>query len=116
MLGATEQSIDTAIASGKALLDLLGIFAKFENNLCRERKAEGIRRAKARGVYKGRSAIIRTKRIREMRDAGRTPTEAAREMGIGRASVYRVLATAAPEHGKDFLPAAVEPPSAHVAP
>ena len=112
VLEVTEQSIDTSTASGKAFLDMLGVFAAFENNLRRERQAEGIRKAKAAGVYKGRPAKLRAERIRELLDMGRTPTETAREIGIGRASVYRVLAKAAPGHGRNAAPATVEPPSA----
>ena len=52
-LRATEQPIDTSTASGKAFLDMLGVFAEFETNLRRERQLEGIAAAKARGVYKG---------------------------------------------------------------
>jgi DNA invertase Pin-like site-specific DNA recombinase len=47
-LKATEQPIDTHSAAGKAFLDMLGVFAEFEINLCRERQLEGIAAAKAR--------------------------------------------------------------------
>ena len=50
MLRATEQPIDTGTAAGKAFLDMLGVFAEFETNLRKERQAEGIAAAKARGV------------------------------------------------------------------
>ena len=53
-LKATEQPVDTGTAAGKAFLDMLGVFAEFETNLRRERQLEGIKAAKARGVYKGR--------------------------------------------------------------
>ena len=53
-LKATEQPIDTATAAGKAFLDMLGVFAEFETNLRRERQMEGIAKAKAEGVYRGR--------------------------------------------------------------
>ena len=55
-LKATEQPIDTSTAAGKCFLDMLGVFAEFETNLRRERQLEGIARAKAEGVYKGRPA------------------------------------------------------------
>src|SRR5215211_7129199 len=60
-LEATEQPIDTSSAAGKAFLDMLGVFAEFETNLRRERQMEGIAKAKAQGVYKGRIASIDTK-------------------------------------------------------
>ncbi|CDH21433.1 hypothetical protein XBKQ1_420005 [Xenorhabdus bovienii str. kraussei Quebec] len=57
-LKATEQPVDTRTAAGKAFLDMLGVFAEFETNLCRERQLEGIAAAKARGVYRGRKSSI----------------------------------------------------------
>ena len=66
-LRATEQPIDTSTAAGKCFLDMLGVFAEFETNLRRERQLEGIAKAKAAGVYKGRKpsiALPRSKRSR----------------------------------------------------
>jgi DNA invertase Pin-like site-specific DNA recombinase len=70
---------------------MLGVFAEFETNLRRERRLEGIARAKAEAVYKGRPASIDAARVREMKAQGLGPTAIAKELGIGRASVYRVL-------------------------
>lgn len=97
-LRATEQPIDTSTASGKAFLDMLGVFAEFETNLRRERQMEGIAAAKARGVYKGRRPSIDTHEVlRLQREERLGATAIARRLGIGRASVYRALATAAHE-------------------
>jgi len=90
-LKATEQPIDTSTAAGKCFLDMLGVFAEFETNLRRERQLEGIARAKAEGVYKGRPASIDAARVRELKAGGMGPTEIAKALKIGRASVYRVL-------------------------
>ncbi len=38
-------------AAGKAFLDMLGVFAEFETNSRRERRLEGIKAAKVRGIY-----------------------------------------------------------------
>ena len=93
-LRATEQPVDTTTAAGKAFLDMLGVFAEFETNLRRERQLEGIRAAKERGVYKGRKPSIDAAEVRRLRDRdGLGPTAIARRLGIGRASVYRVLGT-----------------------
>ena len=79
-------------AVGKCFLDMLGVFAEFETNLRRERQLEGIAKATAEGVYKGRPASIDAARVREMKAAGMGPaTEIAKALKIGRASVYRVL-------------------------
>ena len=55
---ATDQPISTKDATSKCFLDMLGVFAEFENNLRRERQLDGIKKAKAKGVYKGRVATI----------------------------------------------------------
>jgi DNA invertase Pin-like site-specific DNA recombinase len=91
-LKATEQPIDTSTAAGKCFLDMLGVFAEFETNLRRERQLEGIARAKAEGVYKGRPASIDVSKVREMKAQGVGATEIAKTLGIHRASVYRALA------------------------
>jgi len=59
--------IDTGTAAGKAFLDMPGVFAEFETNLRKERQAEGIAAAKARGVYKGRKAKIDAAVVRKLR-------------------------------------------------
>jgi DNA invertase Pin-like site-specific DNA recombinase len=72
-LKATEQPIDTSTAAGKRFLDMLGVFAEFETNLRRERQLEGIAKAKAAGVYKGRPGSIDAALVRELKMQGRGP-------------------------------------------
>jgi DNA invertase Pin-like site-specific DNA recombinase len=92
-LRATEQPINTQNATGKAFLDMLGVFAEFETNLRRERQREGIAAAKARGVYRGRKPSIDPSEIHRLRAEEHLGASAiARRLGIGRASVYRALA------------------------
>ena len=90
-LKATEQPIDTGTAAGKCFLDMLGVFAEFETNLRKERQLEGIAKAKAAGVYKGRPASIDPAQIRQLKAEGVGPSQIAKQLGIGRASVYRAL-------------------------
>jgi len=92
-LRAIEQPIDTSSASGRAFLQMLGVFAEFETAIRKERQLEGIAKAKAEGVYKGRKPSIDMNRIFELRAEGRGASEIARTLGIGRASVYRVIGT-----------------------
>ena len=91
-LRATEQPIDTTTAAGKCFLDMLGVFAEFETNLRKERQMEGIAKAKDRGAYKGRKPSINVDEVRSLKEQGLGATSIAKELGIGRASVYRVLA------------------------
>jgi DNA invertase Pin-like site-specific DNA recombinase len=90
-LKAIEQPIDTSTATGKCFLDMLGVFAEFETNLRRERQLEGIVKAKAAGVYKGRKARIDPTEVAQLRAEGLGASAIAKQLRIGRASVYRVL-------------------------
>ena len=92
-LQCTEQPVDTSTAAGKAFLDMLGVFAELETNLRKERQAEGIANAKARGVYKGRPADNeRIATIFDLKRQGIGATEIARRVGVARSYVYKVLA------------------------
>lgn len=91
-LKATEQPVDTSSAAGKAFFQMLGVFAEFETNLRRERQMEGIAKAKAAGVYTGRKPSISVDEVQRLReDEGMGATEIARQLGIARTSVYRLL-------------------------
>ena len=90
-LKATEQPIDTSTPAGRAFLQMLGVFAEFETAIRKERQLEGIAKAKAEGVYKGRKPSIDAEKVRTLAIAGKGATEIARELRIGRASVYRYL-------------------------
>ena len=92
ILNATEQPISTKDASSKCFLDMLGVFSEFETNLRRERQLEGIARAKAKGnIYQGRTAKIDVEKIQKLKSEGKGATAIAKEMGIHRDSVYRLL-------------------------
>lgn len=90
-LRATEQPIDSSSPAGVAFLQMLGVFAQFETALRRERQMEGIAKAKAAGVYKGRKPSVPVNAVRSLKAEGVSPTEISRRLGIGRASVYRAL-------------------------
>ena len=90
-LSATEQSINTSTPEGKCFLDMLGVFAEFETRLRHERQMEGIKKAKEKGVYKGRKQTLDVAKIKELAAEGLMKTEIAKRLGIGRASVYRAL-------------------------
>lgn len=87
-----QSGVDTDSSTGKLMLAILGAVAAFENDIRRERQVEGIEKAKAEGRYKGRPATIDPDRVRELRGQGLGAAQIAREMKIGRATVYRLLA------------------------
>ncbi len=85
--------IDTATPTGKLMLTVLGGIAEFEREIMLERQREGIAKAKAAGKYKGRKPTARAKaeQVFELRKNEVGPSEIAKQLGISRASVYRIL-------------------------
>ena len=89
--------MDTKSPSGRMLLVMFAAVAEFERGVMLSRQKDGIAKAKAAGKYRGRAPTARAKahQVHEMRAAGAGASEIAAALGIGRASVYRVLAEAA---------------------
>jgi DNA invertase Pin-like site-specific DNA recombinase len=91
-------NMDTSTPTGSLMLTVLGAVATFERDIMFERQAEGIKRAKAAGVYKGKSPVIRdaaTPRVLTMRADGIPHRDIATSCGIGVATVYRICKRAA---------------------
>ena len=84
---------DTCTATGRLMFTVIGAVATFKRELMLERQREGIAKAKAEGKYRGRKATARARaaEIVTLRADGVRPVDIARRLGIGRASVYRVL-------------------------
>ena len=72
-------------------LHMMGAFAEFERSIIKKRQADGIAKAKERGVYKGRKRTVDVAAIKRMKDKGMAITQIARELNISRMSVYRNL-------------------------
>lgn len=90
-MGGSE--VDTRTPTGKLMLTMLGAVAEFERALMLERQREGIAKAKAEGKYQGRvpTAQRQADDVRRLKGEGVKPVEIAKLLGIGRASVYRIL-------------------------
>lgn len=89
-----DQSIDTSTASGRAFLQMLGVFAEFETNLRAERQAAGIAAAKARGKHLGRPLKLTNElreEIRKRSTAGETPSELSKAFNVSRGTIYNVI-------------------------
>ena len=86
-----QGAVDTTTGMGKLVLGILGAVAEFEADIRKERQLEGIAKAKAAGVYKGRKPSVDVRAVKELKASGKGPAEIARTLGIGRASVYRAL-------------------------
>jgi DNA invertase Pin-like site-specific DNA recombinase len=90
-IGDLQDIVRAVRARGASLKATEQPIAEFETNLRRERQLEGIAKAKAAGVYKGRPASIDAAQVRAMKAQGLGASEIAKALKIGRASVYRVL-------------------------
>jgi len=77
--------------ASKLYLSILGAVAEFERSIIKQRQREGIDKAKAKGVYKGRKPTIDKDRILALRDEGNSTYKIAEVMGISRMTVHRAL-------------------------
>jgi DNA invertase Pin-like site-specific DNA recombinase len=86
--------VDTATPTGKLVVNVLGAIGQFEREIMLERQREGVQRAKREGKYKGRAPTARAKAadIVKLAGEGVKREDIAARLGVGVASVYRVLA------------------------
>jgi DNA invertase Pin-like site-specific DNA recombinase len=90
------QALDSSSAMGRLMLSVVGAVAEFERSMMLERQKEGIAKAQKEGRYKGRAPTVRRKatEIIRLKAEGVKPADIAKRLGVGRASVYRVLGAA----------------------
>lgn len=92
-----EQGLDTSTPSGRAMFQMLGVFAEFERAMIRERVMSGLARARAEGKALGRRRVEdcepeKVKAARAMRAKGAGYRKIAAEVGLGVGTVIRLLA------------------------
>jgi DNA invertase Pin-like site-specific DNA recombinase len=84
--------IDTRTTAGRMVLTMMSALAEMERNLIRERSADGMRKARDRGVIGGRKKTFTDSQIKNAKhliDAGKPATDVARDLGMSRATLYR---------------------------
>jgi DNA invertase Pin-like site-specific DNA recombinase len=88
-----QQGLDTSTTAGKAMFQMLGVFAEFERGIIRERVNAGLARARGKGVKLGRPRIDPKieSRVRQLRKKGFGILKIGRELGIGTSVVQRVV-------------------------
>jgi DNA invertase Pin-like site-specific DNA recombinase len=91
-----RQGVDTTTPGGKALFQMMGVFAEFEREIIRERVCAGLAKARAKGRRLGRPCVSAgvEAAIRERLAAGKGQLATAKELGVGVGTVRRVLAAA----------------------
>jgi DNA invertase Pin-like site-specific DNA recombinase len=93
VLSMGGERLDTRDPTSKLMLTILAGVATWEREIMLERQREGIAKAKAEGKYKGRKPTVGLQAdvIRKMRADGVGPAKIARQLGVARSSVYRML-------------------------
>jgi len=86
-----DDGISTEGDMGKMVVTILSAVAEAERARILERTNEGRIEAMSRGVKFGRKESVDRNRLKELRDSGMGATKIAKEMGIARSSVYRLL-------------------------
>ena len=88
-----NEALDLTTSSGRAMAGMLAVFAEFEREIIRERVKAGITNSIANGKAHGRPATAKEKaeQIKELFANGKSKSEIARQLKIGRTSVKRIL-------------------------
>ena len=88
-----EEKIDTSSAAGELVFHVFGAIAHFERRLISERTKDGIAAARAQGKQPGRQPLDLKKVEAAMKliEAKTSPAEAAKQLGIGRSTIYREM-------------------------
>jgi DNA invertase Pin-like site-specific DNA recombinase len=91
-----QQNIDTGTPSGKAMFQMVGVFAEFERSMIRERVMAGLARARKEGKVLGRpkSSEATEAAILKLRGEGKGMLSIAKELGVGTSVVQRVVKAA----------------------
>ena len=86
-----DLNLDTSTPNGRLQITLLGGIAQWEREMMLERQKVGIAKAKAEGKYRGRVPTARRmeKDIKSLHEQGMKPSQIAKQLNIGVASVYR---------------------------
>lgn len=93
-LRVLDQSIDTSNPAGRAMLQMLGVFAEFETEIRKERQMDGIAKAKSKGTKFGRKTQATPEvisEIRRLRAEGMLIKDIMSGTGLSKATVYRAL-------------------------
>jgi DNA invertase Pin-like site-specific DNA recombinase len=93
VLSMGGERLDTRNPTSKLMLTILAGVATWEREIMLERQREGIQKAKGDGKYKGRAPTARNKSqtVLARLKAGAKPMDVAADLGISRASVYRII-------------------------
>ena len=89
-----QQGIDTTTPVGKAMFQMVGVFAEFERSMIQERVRAGLERARAQGKTLGRPKVPKQKiaAVATLKGSGESVRKIAKATGLGVGTVHRILA------------------------
>ena len=89
-----QQALDTTTPGGKAMFQMMGVFAEFERSMISERVKAGLARTRAKGTKLGRPTVSKEReaQILELRSDGMGMIKIGKELGVGTSTVQRVIA------------------------
>ncbi|MDP6676413.1 MAG: recombinase family protein, partial [Pirellulales bacterium] len=92
-LMSLEEKIDTSSAAGELVFHVFGAIAHFERRLIAERTREGLESARVKGKRLGRPPLDNDKILAAFKliEVGISPAETAKQLGIGRSTLYREI-------------------------
>ena len=88
------ENLDFSTPAGRAMANLIGVFAEFERDLIRERVRAGIQNAKSKGIRVGRRPLIDKRllgTVRDMKGRGMSIRGISRELGLSKSLVHKTL-------------------------
>ena len=91
-----EEKLDTSTAAGELVFHVFGAIAHFERRLISERTRDGMEAARKRGKKPGRPKLDNETVLsaQKLIEAGLSPSQAAKQLGIGRSTAYRIAGAA----------------------
>jgi DNA invertase Pin-like site-specific DNA recombinase len=88
------ENLDFSTPAGRAMANLIGVFAEFERDLIRERVKAGIQNAKSKGIRVGRRPLIDKRllgTVRDMKGKGMSIRGISKELGLSKSLVHKTL-------------------------
>jgi DNA invertase Pin-like site-specific DNA recombinase len=95
-----QQGLDTTTPSGKAMFQMMGVFAEFEREMIRERINAGLARAKEQGTKTGapigrpKVPLVKINKVKKLRRQGMTYKKIALTTGLSERKCYEIMAGA----------------------
>lgn len=85
-----REEFDLSTPVGKAMLTMMAGLASLEKDLIAERRTAGIKRAQSEGVHCGRPNKVTPEQVQALVSSGLSPKEIQKELGISKATFYRL--------------------------